>query len=430
MRRVWFATACVACASTLTGAIGPARAQSPAPESPVPAFTTLDGAARTPAFIDARVARLMRDARVPGLALAVIRNGQVVYVRAYGDRDVGTHAELTPSTVMYAASLTKATFAYFVMQLVDTHRVDLDRSIAAYLPKPLPAYPEYADLAGDERWRALTLRILLDHTSGLQNFRWIDDDKKLRFHRDPGARFGYSGEGLNLAQFVLERGVGISVASEMQQRIFDRFGMERTGMTWRDRFAGNVAQSYDASGALVAHVHHRHAQVAGSMDTTILDWSTFLAAVVRGDGLSARAKAEMIRRQIAIDSVTQFPTMRDTRTTQYASIGLGYGIGWGTFETPYGHAFFKEGHDDGTANYAMCVDARAACVLVMSNSVRAERIITTLVDELLGPVKLPWRWEGYGPPVASARSVRRDASGAVSAVATSASPANTRYATR
>jgi hypothetical protein len=104
-----------------------------------------------------------------------------------------------------------------------------------------------------------------------------------------------------------------------------------------------------------------------------------------------------VRRQIEIASATQFPTLSDATTRENRAIRLGYGIGWGVFETPWGHAFFKEGHDDGTANYALCLDARRDCILILSNSVRAEHIIVMLVNRLLGPVNLPAEWEGYAP---------------------------------
>jgi hypothetical protein len=65
------------------------------------------------------------------------------------------------------------------------------------------------------------------------------------------------------------------------------------------------------------------------------------------------------------------------------------------FETPFGPAFFKEGHDDGTANYALCV--QRDCILMLSNSVRAERILATLVEALFGKVGLPAEWEGFAP---------------------------------
>ncbi|MFK8016035.1 MAG: hypothetical protein AB8G17_11420 [Gammaproteobacteria bacterium] len=112
---------------------------------------------------------------------------------------------------------------------------------------------------------------------------------------------------------------------------------------------------------------------------------------------SRAAKKEMISTQVRIRSVAQFPSLRKDVTNEYDAIKLGYGLGWGVFESPYGPAFFKEGHDDGTANYALCLEDTKTCVLLMSNSVRAEGIFKELVDTLLGDTQLPWRWEGYTP---------------------------------
>src|SRR5450432_3695104 len=364
-------------------------AQSSVRSAPAPKATlhrTLDGRRLAPTAVDAAVELLMQAHRIKGLALALIDDGQVTHIGTYGLRDVERNLPLTPDTVMYGASLTKATFAYMVLQLVDEGRIDLDRLIGEYLPKPLPEYEKYVDLASDARWRRLTMRMLLDHTSGFANFRFFppdgpyDRNGRLKFYFDPGTRYAYSGEGMLLAQRVLEYGLGLDVGSEMQRRVFDRFGMTRTSMTWQDRFAGNVAQGYTTDGTLQEHDHRGKVGAPGSMDTTIGDWSRFLAAVVRGEGLRAPAKAEMIRRQIAIDSVAQFPTLRTDTTDAYKPIALGYGLGWGVFETPFGHAFFKEGHDDGTANYALCVEPRRACILLLSNDVRSEGIFKPLVD--------------------------------------------------
>lgn len=362
---------------------------------PAQQIKTLDGHVLTAAAIGADVETMMRGNNVKGLAVALIRDGHVVYLHAFGVRN-SKGALLTPDTVMYGASLTKATFAYMVMQLVDEKMVDLDRSIADYLPKPLPDYPEYGDLSNDQRWSRLTFRVLLDHTTGFANFRWVESDRKLRFHRDPGVRFDYSGEGLQLAQFVLEKGLGMDVGKEMQRRVFDRFGMSRTSMTWREDLVNDDADAFLANGDVKGHNRRAKPGAAGSMDTTARDWSRFLAGVVNGEGVSVRAKAEMVRLQIPIDSVAEFPTLSAETTDAYKSIHLGYGIGWGVFETPYGHAFFKEGHDDGTGNYALCVQPRKDCILLLSNSDRAEGIYKALVDKLMG-VGLPWRWEGYIP---------------------------------
>jgi CubicO group peptidase (beta-lactamase class C family) len=343
------------------------------------------------------VDELMNTREVPGLGVALIHDGRVVFTRTYGKRSLEPARPLQADTVMYGASLTKATFAWFVMQLVDERKIALDAHIGQYLPKPLPEYERYRDLAGDERWRRLTFRMLLNHTTGFANFRWIEPDRKLRFHRDPGTRYGYSGEGLQLAQFVLEEGLKLDVGHEMQRRIFDRFGMTRTSMTWRDDFASNYADGHDEEGRLQPHDRRDNVSAAGSMDTSLRDWSVFLAAVVRGEGLSKQSHAEMIRRSIEIDSERQFPTLSEARTDRWKSIGLGYAVGWGVFDTPYGQAFFKEGHDEGTANYALCISGRGACILLMSNSTRAEAIFVALVHRLLGEVPIPAEWEGYGP---------------------------------
>ena len=96
----------------------------------------------------------------------------------------------------------------------------------------------------------MTPRILLTHSSGFSNFGFLEPDGKLKFHFDPGTRYAYSGDGLILLQFVIERGLGIDVGTEMQQRVFDRFGMKNTSMIWRPDFANNLADGWKADGGV------------------------------------------------------------------------------------------------------------------------------------------------------------------------------------
>lgn len=126
--------------------------------------------------LDGLVAEGMQATGSQGLAIAIIEDGKVTLVKTWGRRN-GTGAPLTPDTVMYGASLTKMMFGYLVAQLADEGALDLDASIATMLPRPLPAYTgereryaPYEDLAGDPRWRRLTPRMLLNHTSGFANF--------------------------------------------------------------------------------------------------------------------------------------------------------------------------------------------------------------------------------------------------------------------
>src|SRR5262245_34471366 len=120
----------------------------------------LDGTLNSPEFIDASINEAMNVREVPGLGVAMIQDGRVVFSKAYGWRSLDPRKPLLTDTVMYGASLTKATFAYLVMQLVDEKKIALDLPIYHQLPKPLPEYPRYRDLANDPRWKKLTFRIL------------------------------------------------------------------------------------------------------------------------------------------------------------------------------------------------------------------------------------------------------------------------------
>ncbi|WP_421571198.1 serine hydrolase domain-containing protein [Stenotrophomonas sp. PD6] len=350
--------------------------------------------------VEAEMQRLMRATHAQGLALAVIDRGKVVQVHALGNRNAAGEP-LQPDTVMYAASLTKTAFAYSVMQLVDEGVLDLDRPIGEYLDRPLPDYPaekSYApwpDLKDDPRWRQLTARMLLSHRSGFSNFAFLEPEGKLRLHFDPGTRYAYSGEGLILLQFVLEKGLGLDVGSQMQQRVFDRFGMTRTSMTWRADFADNLADGWTADGSTEPHDERSRVRAAGSMDTTITDIARFAAGLVRGEGLSPGARREMVRAQWPITTASQFPTLQDELPPEQRRADLAAGLGVVVFDGPQGHAFYKGGHDDAVGNTLVCVERGQRCVVILGNDVRAEAAFPALVRLVLGETGAPWTWE-YG----------------------------------
>ncbi len=352
----------------------------------LPAAVTIDSTARA----------LMQREQVQGLALAVIDGGVVVHVAAYGIRNAAKDP-LTTQTVMYGASLTKAAFAYMVMQLVAEGKLSLDTPIAELLPRPLPTYDDYHDLADEPRWKLLTMRMLLTHTTGFANFRWLEPDKKLRFHSDPGTRYGYSGEGLYIAQLVLEEALHLDVGREMQTRVFDRFGMTRTSMQWRPDFRPNLADGFGIDGAVEPHDERSRVSAAGSMDTDIDDQARLWAGIVRGVGLPADARAELTRAMVPITSAQQFPTLLSKITPANTEIQLAAGLGVVTFQDTAGRAFFKGGHNDWTANMVICLEHRQRCLVMLSNDVRAERFYPALTEAILGATRMPWHWE-YGTP--------------------------------
>src|SRR5262249_34808715 len=134
----------------------------------------LDGTSLSTIEIDQTMTRLMKVGEVTGAAIDILNDGKVVYTKAYGFRDQQKSLQLTTGSVMAGASFTKAAFAYFVMQLVNDGTLDLDKPIYQYLPKPLPEYPRYADLAGDTRCQKITARMLLSHTAGFPNWRGFE----------------------------------------------------------------------------------------------------------------------------------------------------------------------------------------------------------------------------------------------------------------
>jgi len=357
----------------------------------------LDGSTIGGAEIDGTVTRLMSAAKVPGLGLAILNDGRIVCLKAYGFRDVEKRRPLTQDSVMSAASFSKVAFAYMVMQLVQEGRLDLDKPVYEYLPKPLPAYRDYADLADDDRCKEITARRLLDHTAGFPNWRRFTDDRKLSINFDPGLRFAYSGEGIDLLQLVVEKITGKGLEELMSERVFEPLGMTRSSMVWRWRFEGDLASGYDEQQKSLGHQRRRFADAAGSMQTTPHDFAVFMQAVMQGQGLRKETRELMLNPQIRIFSKHEFPSLSTETTDENIGMRLSYGLGWGLYWSPYGKAFFKEGHDEGWRNYTVCFDDAKMGIMIMTNSSNGEGIYKELLETLQKNTFTPIEWEGFTP---------------------------------
>jgi CubicO group peptidase (beta-lactamase class C family) len=357
----------------------------------------LDGSVIMPAEIDATVARLMKAAEVPGIGLAILNDGKIAYLKAYGVRDKESNVPLTVDSVMYAASFTKVAFAYMVMQLADQGVLNLDRPVYEYLPKPLPDYADYEDLADDSRYKRITARMLLSHTAGFPNYRWLNDDHKLNINFEPGTRYAYSGEGILLLQLIVETVTKRPLEELMQEKVFQPFGMTRTSMTWQKQFGDDYANGYDEYGRSWGPQRRVRANAAGSMQTTVRDFARFMQAVMLGQGLRKVVREQIFSPQIQISSKHEFPTLANETTDENKPIRLSYGLGWGLYWTPYGRAFFKEGHDDAWRNYTVAFDERRIGIVIMTNSGNGEGIYRDLLESLLKNTFTPIEWEGFTP---------------------------------
>ena len=358
--------------------------------------------------IDQKIKATLAATHANGIAVAVIDHGKPGYVHAFGIRNAKGDP-LNTDTIMYGASLTKTVFAYTVMQLVDQGKLTLDKPIKDDLDKPLPEYgpdpvfPDkygpYKDLAADPRWEKITPRMCLTHSTGFSNFWFIEPDQKLHIHFEPGTHFSYSGEGLILLQFAVEhgraaQGLGLDVG-DLTRANFQKLGMTRTSLVFLNGAETNVADGWNDQGQPQEYSQRKKVRVAGSMNTTISDFSKFAAALVRGDGLSPASRAEITKPSLHIPTAGQFPMFSPDLPLNQQRKDLAAGLGVVVFDGPQGHGFFKGGHDGQTANTMVCLETSQRCVVFLSNDVRAEAGFADLVKFILGDTGVPFDWE-YG----------------------------------
>jgi CubicO group peptidase (beta-lactamase class C family) len=125
------------------------------------------------------------------------------------------------------------------------------------------------------------------------------------------------------------------------------------------------------------------------------DYARFVEGVLSGTILDPKDRAVMLSPQIQIMSKHEFPSLSSETTLDNRAIHLSYGLGWGLYWTPYGQAFFKEGHDEGWRHYVVCFDQPKAGMLIMTNSSNGEDIYSRLLERLLGDTFTPLEWEGF-----------------------------------
>jgi CubicO group peptidase (beta-lactamase class C family) len=357
-----------------------------------------DGKTMSAYTVDTIIQRLMDAAEVTGLQLGIVNDNKVAYVKSYGYKNKGANQLLDTTSSFYAASLSKSLFAYIVIQLVDKNTIDLDKPLYTYLPKPLPEYETYKDLAGDERWKLITARHCLNHTTGFPNWRQFNprNNNKLEIFFAPGERYAYSGEGIWLLQFVVETITGKGLEEIAQENVFKPLGMTHTSYIWQPSFEANFAVGHNINEEAAQKSKRKSANAAGSMETTAADYARFMAAVMDGKNISKKSKDEMLSPQIRIYSKHQFPSLNKETTDENKKIDLAYGLGWGLFTTPYGNAFFKEGHIEGWQNYTIGFPGTKTAFIILTNSDNGESTFKELVEKLTGAT-IPWNWEAYFP---------------------------------
>ena len=363
----------------------------------------IDGSKITSDSLNLKIEYLMKVANVSGVAVAVFNNNKPIFNKTFGFANVKEKISFEKKSVMYGASLSKMVFGYIAMQYVQEKVIDLDKPLIKYLKKPLTNYifnnnrHGYTDIKDDKRYEKITARMCLTHTTGFPNWRWFETDKKLKIKFDPGTRYSYSGEGLYLLQFVIEQLTGKDYETISQERVFKPLGMFNTSQVWQARFNDNICYGHNAKGEPYELNKRKEPNAGGSMSTTFEDFTKFYTHLISGKGLSKKSFKEMTSQQIRIRSRSQFGPLAKIDSTDNDNIQLGYGFGVGTFTTPYGSAFFKEGHDEGWGHYSICLPDKKIAVVIMTNNDNGESIFKDFLAYSIGDTFTPWRWENYIP---------------------------------
>jgi CubicO group peptidase (beta-lactamase class C family) len=396
LRRLVAALGVVVCLSIATAAVGTSAGAAGSRASfqdlalPARPLHTDDTDVQLLARLEQRIPALMKDGDVPGLSVAVIRHGEVIWHRGFGVTNVQTGALVTGDTVFEAASLGKPVFAYAVLKLVDQGVIDLDRPLDQYLPGLYGP-------AGDPRLGLITPRHVLTHTTGLQN--WPAGELKTYF--TPGARFSYSGQGFVLLSRVVERVTGRPTNEFLKRTIFEPLGMTNSSYLWEPGYDALGTWYHNSRGAVVAgqgKPSSPDVNVAAGLRTTGRDYARFLAALLRGDGLKPET-----RRLLATPHVAVREGGSTTIDRPQAAVfpGVSWGLGVGLQPTADGLSFWHWGNNTYAKAYFVVFQPQQTGVVIFANSVYGLSIVPAIVAEAVGgaqPAMIWLRVEPYTSP--------------------------------
>jgi CubicO group peptidase (beta-lactamase class C family) len=356
----------------------------------------LPAAAQTPgddlrSRLEAEVPRLLRAADVPGISVAVIRDGQIYWTGAMGVADLSSGSGVKADTVFQAASLSKPVFSYIVLRLKDRGVIDLDRPLATDLPHPR--------LGHDERHRRITARMVLSHTTGLPNWDFSDGPITLLF--PPGESWGYSGEAFVYLQKTVEKLTGLPLDDLARREVFEPLGMSRSSFVWKPELEA-AAAGVDGTGVVQQINRKEKANAAASLLTTAGDYARFLVAVLEGRGLKPETRKTWLEPRAQV--VSRFGEPGSPRQP-----GVFWGLGWGLeqAEGPTENAvFWHWGHQDAWRAYVAVRRDGKAGLVYFANSHEGLTIAKALSDLAVGGPRpgLDWlKYERYDDPKRVAR---------------------------
>ena len=300
----------------------------------------------TAAEMDRFLNQQLDSLKLPALSIAFINNGKIVYHRALGVSSINDVRKVDDQSLFEAASLSKTVFAYFVMKMVEKGKLDLDKPLYQYL-----AFPE---IAYDERYKKVTARMVLDHTTGFPNWRWYDEpDSALKIKRgdmymtNPPGTFGYSGEGYHYLAKVVAHLNGLtlqSLDSLFQREVAAPLGLDHTYFSW-DNYIGLHKVTGYQNGKVFEKAWPSAPPdedstvfgAASTLHTEAVSYARFLIALMENKGLKKSEIDEMLKVQSKIPKA---------QASNWGEI-TGWGLGMAIEETDHGIRYSHGGDNGG-----------------------------------------------------------------------------------
>lgn len=185
--------------------------------------------------IDSILVEYFENAPIPGMAAGVVYNSEVVYAKGFGVKSIDTKEPVRSDSLFHMASVSKLFVVTGIMQLVEQGKIDLDAKIVEYLP--------YFKM-DDSKYRAVTIRQVLSHTSGMpdvEDYQWdkpqYDEDALERYVKSignmkllwsPGEKFAYSNIGFEILGDVTAKVSGVSFEKYIKDNILDILKMKES----------------------------------------------------------------------------------------------------------------------------------------------------------------------------------------------------------
>ena len=321
------------------------------------------------ADLEKAVPDLMEKAGIPGMSIAVIREGEIIWSRGFGIKNTKTGEPIRDDTIFEAASLTKPFFAYLVMKMVENGDLDLDTPLIKYAPedyieKNYIRHP--LDLQGFRRdwFNKITARMVLSHSSGLPHG---EPRKPLPVFFEPGEKYKYSAEGYEYLQKIVEYLKGEPLHELMRKMVIEPLKMKDSSMVWQEVYESQSAVGHNTFSDTSGEFRKRtQAHAAASLYTTAADYARFMAAVLNDTGLKKETVKEMLTPQIDVAE------------------NVFWSLGFGLERTAGGEAFWQWGDYGIFRNYAVAYKEQKIGVVYLTNSQNGLSIGQEILDRSIG----------------------------------------------